>query len=119
MELTKFGKLVRTKRIIESMKLGEMAELLGVSPSYLSSVETGRKPVPSEWPQKISEVFNMSESELSDLVKAVEQHPGVKKVTVKNADEAALIAAFSNKQNELDGEQLSFLTEFIESAGRK
>lgn len=46
MALTDFGKAIRKARIDTGETLGSMADAIGVTPSFLSSIETGRKKVP-------------------------------------------------------------------------
>lgn len=42
---TQFGKILRKIRIDQGLLLKDMADAFGVSSAYLSSVETGKKPV--------------------------------------------------------------------------
>jgi transcriptional regulator with XRE-family HTH domain len=59
--LSKFGQIVRALRLAHgSMLMSEMAERLGVSPSYLSAVEFGRRAVPESWPGRIAEILSVS-----------------------------------------------------------
>jgi transcriptional regulator with XRE-family HTH domain len=53
--LTEFGKTVRKARIDAGLTMMEMAKDLGTTPSFLSSMETGRKRVPAEWVKKIED----------------------------------------------------------------
>ena len=43
MNLTAFGKLIRTFRLEKLMRLKDMASDLGVSSAFLSAVETGER----------------------------------------------------------------------------
>jgi len=52
MRLTPFGKQVRKYRIDANITLSDMADALKVKPSYLSAVETGRKPLNDELVRK-------------------------------------------------------------------
>lgn len=52
--ITDFGKVVRTARIQAGVNLSQMAEVLEVTPAFLSSMETGRKKISDEWLYKIS-----------------------------------------------------------------
>ena len=56
MSLTEFGKAVRKARIECDQTLANMASALGVTPAFLSSVETGRKKIPTELIEK-TEIF--------------------------------------------------------------
>lgn len=57
--LTEFGKFTRKLRIDNGELLKNMADKLGVSSSYLSSVETGKRKVPLEWADKISLLYSL------------------------------------------------------------
>lgn len=57
MALTEFGKAVRMARIQTEDTLLTMSEALGVSPSFLSGLETGNKKIPKEWVVKIYDFF--------------------------------------------------------------
>jgi transcriptional regulator with XRE-family HTH domain len=52
------------------MMLSEMAEKLGKSPSYLSAVEFGRRPVPGDWPGRISELLQLTSDQRRMLAEA-------------------------------------------------
>jgi len=68
--MTPFGKAIRHHRIEHEMLLGEMAEVLGVSPSYLSQIETGKKPIPGDMTAKIAGLFELDGAALSALREA-------------------------------------------------
>lgn len=57
MAITAFGKAVRKARIDTDETMVSMAEALGVSVAFLSSLENGRKKIPTEWVEKISRFF--------------------------------------------------------------
>jgi HTH-type transcriptional regulator, competence development regulator len=68
--LTSFGKAVRKLRIDRGWLLREMADGVGVASSFLSAVETGRKPVPDDLVDRISEWGRLSEEEEQSLYRA-------------------------------------------------
>lgn len=57
MAITEFGKAVRHARLNADINLSTMAEQLGVSAAFLSSLESGRKNISDEWVQKIEAFF--------------------------------------------------------------
>ncbi len=57
MAITAFGKAVRKARIDTDETMVSMAETLGVSVAFLSSLEYGRKKIPTEWVEKIGLFF--------------------------------------------------------------
>jgi transcriptional regulator with XRE-family HTH domain len=68
--LTPFGKEVRKVRIDRGWLLRDMAEGIGVASSFLSGVETGRKPAPDDLVERISKWGGLSEEEETALYRA-------------------------------------------------
>ena len=67
MALTEFGKVIRKARIDAGETLLSMSEAIGVSPSFLSGMETGRKKISGEWVKIIDGYFKKKEIEISNL----------------------------------------------------
>lgn len=68
--LTPLGKALRVLRMDRGWLLKDMADGLGWSAAFLSAIETGRKPPPSELVDKVSEWARLSNKDESDLVRA-------------------------------------------------
>lgn len=60
---TKFGRLVRMKRMERGFLLLEMADYIGVSASMLSMAEMGKKKVPTYWLPLISDFLRLNDDE--------------------------------------------------------
>lgn len=75
--LSAFGQLVRAARLKVNMRMTEMASRLEVSPSYLSAVEFGRRPVPVGWSEKIASML-MLDVEARALLKAAAEHSSIR-----------------------------------------
>lgn len=65
--ITEFGKLLRNIRMDRGEYLKDMAEKLGVTSSYLSSVENGNRSVPVKWIGQISEMYGLCQDESERL----------------------------------------------------
>lgn len=65
--MTPFGKALRKLRIDRELLLGDMAERLGISPSYLSQIETGKKPIPNGFVEKWRSVFALADAEWIEI----------------------------------------------------
>lgn len=65
--LTDFGKFLRKIRIDCGEILKDMADKLGVSAAYLSAVEMGKRNIPNEWINKISEFYHLTSEEKEKL----------------------------------------------------
>ena len=58
--VTEYGKILRKIRIDKGELLGDMADCLNISSSYLSSIETGVRNIPIDFTDKIIKVYNLS-----------------------------------------------------------
>jgi transcriptional regulator with XRE-family HTH domain len=68
--MTPFGKAVRHLRIEHEMLLGEMADALSVSPSYLSQIESGKKAIPSQFSDRVATLLKLDPSATTMLRQA-------------------------------------------------
>jgi transcriptional regulator with XRE-family HTH domain len=102
-----FGTLVREKRTAKGISLRKFAEMVGVSPTYLSQVEQGNcDPPTAERVKRIAEILGENSDELTalagrvpeDVQRLLEKHP-------------ACLAAFIREASELSPDQLQVLTE--------
>lgn len=65
--MTEIGKFLKKIRIDNGEILLTMATKLGVSPSFLSAVELGKKKMPYEWNLKIRSVYNLTHKQEKEL----------------------------------------------------
>ncbi len=105
--LTNFGKLCRKLRIDNNQVLYDMASVLGVAPSFLSSVENGKKNVPEGWCKKIQDEYKLSEEGYRELVEAKEASKTQVKLnlTACKGDERNLAVSFARTFDKLTREQ--------------
>lgn len=112
---TSFGKAVRVLRIEYGVTLKKMAEYLGVTSSYVSAVETGKKNPTDELVSKIATFFNLQPHDEKELfIKAAESH---RKLTL-DLDGASpagrsTATAFARNFNNLTDEQLEQVTKLV------
>lgn len=70
--LTEFGKAIRKIRIDNGHILKDMADALGVSSSYLSAVEVGKKNVPQDFVDRIAKIYHIADEQESELRQAAQ-----------------------------------------------
>ena len=102
-ELTNLGKFLRKLRIDRGELLRTMATKLGVSMSFLSSVENGKKSMPSEWVAKIPDLYSLTSGQKQEFDSAVaesEKGVGVKFAGLSEENKK-LSVAFARKINSL------------------
>lgn len=101
--LTPFGKSLRKLRLDRGLLLKDMADLLDVSPSFLSAVESGKKAIPARIVDEIAEAYNLTASEINDLRGSAAA--SIKEVTIK----------FSGSSNNADREAAALLARTFEN----
>ena len=92
-----------------------MATNLGVSMSFLSSVENGKKGMPSEWVIKIPELYNLTDDQKNEFDTAVaESEKGVGVKFAGLPDESKkLSVAFARKINTLSAKDRQAIQELL------
>jgi len=84
--LTKLGRELRKIRIDHSEILKDMADKLGVTASYLSAVETGKRSFPSGWENIILSSYTLDENQITELRKAILESVETVNIDVSQAD---------------------------------
>lgn len=119
MAYTSFGEFMRILRIKHHEVMGEAAAFLGVKSSFLSAVENGKKNVPTEWIEKIAEHYNLSISEKSELIQAIEESKTQYKIPAMNSGTVQRRAAlqFARSFDDLDDETALKIVELLSKKG--
>lgn len=115
--LTPFGKAARKLRVEKGLRLLDVAGLLGVSASYISAIETGRRQVTVQFAQKLASALKLNEAETRELIQGAEQTASDLKINIENLRpaEREVMAAFARRINAdgLDDDALNKLREIV------
>ncbi|OYQ80864.1 hypothetical protein B9T11_05115 [Wohlfahrtiimonas chitiniclastica] len=112
-----FGKIVKKARIDAGVTLSEMAKDLGVSPSFLSSMENAKKKISSLWVKNIKDYFGEKGVEVKDLdVYASVANDNID-MSELSLDHKMLVSQFAN--SELSAEELKIISKFFENFNKK
>ncbi len=97
--LTTFGKFCRVLRIERNELLKDMADALDVSSAFLSAVENGKKEIPSNWLDKISDVYSLTGDIVEELATAIASSKKEYRVNLENiaTEDRALALSFARK----------------------
>lgn len=117
MKATSFGKILRSIRIDKELLLKDMAEKLGISAAYLSSLELGKKAISDSIISNIVEKFKLDEMKASELKSAaLVSQPNVKiNLVGKSNDEREIVMSFARKYESLSPEQRENMRKIMES----
>lgn len=113
MALTEYGKAVRKYRIDAEITAKEMADALGVTPAYLSALETGKRRLGNAFLEKVIQFFDDRGIDASDLYDAAaatqtEVHLDMSGL---NGDTRAKVAAFARNFSSMDADRKRELLE--------
>ncbi|WP_317855970.1 helix-turn-helix transcriptional regulator [Chakrabartyella piscis] len=117
--ITSFGKILRKIRIDNNEILKDMAEKLGVTSSFLSAVENGKKKIPDGWLNTIFTSYNLTIVQKKELEFAYSETNDSLKISFDGLapENKELAFSFARKLNNFDSkdiEQLKTLLERIE-----
>lgn len=92
---TSFGKFARELRMNNNELLKDMAGKLYVTSSYLSAVEHGKKRIPDDWQEKLSEIYHLSSEQIAELKLAIIQSADEIEINLKNTTDVQKQVAYS------------------------
>lgn len=106
--LSRFGKIVRKRRIDMGVNLKTMADALGKSSAYLSAVETGRKNPTRELVTAAAEYFSLGEPERAELEEAAYQSASQLQISMEgfNDSQREVVASFARRFSSLSESDL-------------
>ena len=85
--MTEFGKFLRILRIQRNENAQAMAKRLDMSPSYLSTIENGKRNIPASLEEDIIRLYALSELEQKELRGAIVRSSGMVKIDFKELPE--------------------------------
>ncbi|MDO4604568.1 MAG: helix-turn-helix transcriptional regulator [Helcococcus sp.] len=112
--LTKVGVFLRKLRLDKNEIMKDMAKNLGVSSSFLSAVENGKKRMPSNWFESISNIYDLNEDELDEFSNAIANTEEVVEINIKELSSTKREFAFSLAR-QLDSIDDNQILKFIEN----
>ena len=69
--ISKFGIELRKFRATKGESLRQMASKLGISAAFLSAMEVGRKPIPTDYAKRIKDLYDLSEEDYTNLYNSI------------------------------------------------
>lgn len=115
MPYTKFGELLRILRIKNHEVMGDVAKLLNVKTPFLSAVETGKKNVPDNWIEILSDHYALSDEERNMLTNAIEDSKTQVKINLINYEpfKREMALQFQRSFNDIDEETAKKIIELL------
>ena len=113
--LTEYGKFIRELRKEKGETLSLMSEKMDVSIAFLSAMEVGKKQVPIEYADRISEIYELTKEQNLQLTKAIGSSNANMNLDFANLSEeqAQMSVLFARKINKLSQKSLEELQKLL------
>jgi transcriptional regulator with XRE-family HTH domain len=93
--------------------MASMAQRLGRSAGFLSSVETGRKPVPEKLVAELAKCYELSAPISTRLLQLAQSNTGVFKLSPSDDKAYALVSVFARKLDSLSEDQQNKILDIL------
>ena len=110
---TEFGKLLRIIRINAGDSAKEMAEKLNMSPSYLSTIENGKRNIPPDMEDLLIRAYDLSDHDKEKLRKAMVASSDIVKIDLTELAEKKKEMIYEITKGDLDEETVEQLFRLI------
>ncbi len=118
--ITNLGKFLRILRINNGEILKNMSEKLGVSSSFLSAIENGKKNMPEKMKNDIIKIYSLDEAQINELEDAmIDSATKIDLQLFGQSDSKRELAiSFSRTFESLDDDTAEKIMKMLESADR-
>ncbi len=111
--ITPFGIAARKLRLDKGLRLLDLAERLNVSSSFVSAVETGKKPMPAGYVDSVVEAMGLTPTEATEIQRAADRSKAVVDIDGLQGSQRELVAAFARKLHDLPPEFLEEIKKLV------
>ena len=112
---TEFGKFLRKLRIDKGEILKNMADKLGMTSSYLSAIECGKRNIPDDLIEKLTSIYCLDENEQQEFSIARDRSLNSIEIelSTSSVDKRDLALQFARKFNDMDDDVVSQIQRFL------
>jgi len=105
--VSELGKLLRKWRIDKGVTMKEMADSIGVSTAFLSSIELNKKKISKEVRVKVLRYFDLNQEDVEHLDDAIAKSVGYAQISLNNLNSKDQdgVLAFARKYSDLSDTQ--------------
>jgi len=112
--ITEFGKLLRIIRINSGDSAKDMAEKLNMSPSYLSTIENGKRNIPPDMEELLAGAYNLSDTDKEKLRRAMVNSSDTVKINLTELAEKKKQMIYEITKGDLDEENIDMLCKIMQ-----
>jgi transcriptional regulator with XRE-family HTH domain len=104
--ITPFGIATRKLRLDKGLRLLDLAKKLNLSSSFISAVETGKKPIPAGYVDSVIKALGLTRDEAFELQRAGDRSKTTIDIDGLQGNHRELVAAFARRLHDLPPEFL-------------
>ena len=118
--ITSLGRFLRKLRIDQGEILKDMADKLGVSVSFLSAVENGKKRMPPTWNTKLCELYQMTLEQKQAFTTAIAETEESFEMDFYGvaASKRELAVSFARKFSDFDEGQMEAIKRILQGGNK-
>ena len=113
--MTEFGRLLRIIRINCGDSARDMAKKLNMSPSYLSTIENGKRKIPSDMEDLLIRAYNLSDKDKEKIRKATVESSSSVKIDLTDLAEKKKEIIFELSRGDIDDDTFNEIYEIIKN----
>lgn len=113
--LTEFGKTIRKLRLDKGILLKQMADDIGMTSSYLSAIEHGKREIPKRLISDLSNTYTLTSDEEDNLSKAAQNSRSSIKLNLSGNDskKTEFANSFARRFDDLSDDQISEIMKIL------
>ena len=111
--LTEFGKVMRIIRINTGDSMRDMAAKIGMSATYLSAIETGKRNIPANMEELLFTNYNFSDKDKKKIKDSIESSAAQVKINLTEMADKKKKLIYKLSKGNIDEETLDRLCEII------
>lgn len=112
--LTEFGKILRIIRINSGDSARDMAAKLNMSPSYLSTIENGKRNIPPDMEDLLISAYNLSDKDKEKIRKAMLKCSETVKIDLTDLAEKKKQMIYEITKGNLDDDTIELIHNIIQ-----
>ena len=119
--VTEVGRFLRKLRIDSGEVLYDMAQRLGCTSAFISSIELGRRPVPSEFQKKLTELYALTSEQQEAFQSAIDQsaHSVTIALDELNDSTKGLALVFARRLKTMEEKEAEKMLEYLNNTKEK
>ena len=117
--MTELGRILKSIRVNKGEVLKDMSDALGVTSSYLSAVENGKRTMPEEWMVEFKCIYDLDENVMKETLNASDALRKTVKMNLEDVSASKRNAAivFARSFEDMDDETANKIKKILFERG--